>query len=130
MVYFYSLISPEMVDRYYHMALRQGNRQALMDFMSERKPPERALLKQIEIPVLIIWGRHDCLYPVEQAFRFREYLPQGRVVIVEEAAHLPMEEAPEVCGRIIRTFIDQIHIRPKRSYPAQADGSGQIPMGV
>lgn len=96
------------VTRYMDLTLRAGNRQAFLDFMRERKWPNLKLLRGIQSPTLILWGRLDDMYSVEQAFAFQENLSGAVVAIVENAGHVPMEEAPDVCASHIRKFIDML----------------------
>lgn len=52
-------------------------------------------LHRIEIPVKIIWGRHDRIFPVKYVDEFRRVLPQAQIHIVENAGHLPQAEKPD-----------------------------------
>ena len=55
----------------------------------------RDRLEKIEVPVLIVWGRHDMLVPVADAKMF-EHLIGGNAhsVIFEDTGHLAMLERP------------------------------------
>lgn len=93
------LIEEEVFKRYYRMLLREGNRKVLFtvsgDFRSSdniKKAPEK--LKEIEVPALIMWGKLDRWIPWENAERFREDLPNSKLIIYDEAGHVPMEEIP------------------------------------
>lgn len=91
------------------LSLRAGNRQAFLDFVDKRERPSLKLLKHITSPTMILWGRLDRLYDVEHAFVFQENLSDARLAIVENAGHVPMEEAPDVCALHIREFLDRLH---------------------
>lgn len=103
-----------MVTRYMDLTLRAGNRQAFLDFIRKRERPDLKLLQRIQSPALILWGRLDDMYSVEQAFVFQENLSSAIVAIVENAGHVPMEEAPDVCAGHIREFIDML--QPRLNY--------------
>jgi pyruvate dehydrogenase E2 component (dihydrolipoamide acetyltransferase) len=61
-------------------------------------------LKQLAIPVQMIWGRDDCIIPVAQAQALTTHIP---VHILDATGHLPhLEKAGEV-SRLIRQFIDE-----------------------
>lgn len=59
----------------------------------------RAGLGSIAMPVLVVGGRHDPVFPPEQQEELAAAVPGARLVIVEDAAHLaPAEAAEEVAG--------------------------------
>lgn len=103
------IIDNAEVTRYIDLSLRAGNRQAFLDFVRKRERPDLKLLQHIQSPTLILWGRLDNLYNVEQAFVFQENLPNATVAIVENAGHVPMEEAPDVCAAHILEFLDRVY---------------------
>jgi pimeloyl-ACP methyl ester carboxylesterase len=105
----YHITDNAEVTRYIDLSLRAGNRQAFLDFVRKRERPDLKLLQHIQSPTLILWGRLDNLYNVEQAFVFQENLPNATVAIVENAGHVPMEESPDVCATHIRKFLDTLH---------------------
>jgi pimeloyl-ACP methyl ester carboxylesterase len=100
------LIDNAVVTRYADLMLRTGNRLAFLDFAKGREWPDLKLLLLIHSPTLILWGKLDSMYNVEQAYRFKENLSRATIAIVENAGHVPMEEAPEVCARHICEFVD------------------------
>jgi pimeloyl-ACP methyl ester carboxylesterase len=90
-----SKVTEELIDRYYTLALREGNRQAFIDRAMQLEEDTGAGLERIGIPTLILWGRYDQWIPVEQAENFRKKLPWSQVVIYDNAGHVPHEEIPE-----------------------------------
>jgi pimeloyl-ACP methyl ester carboxylesterase len=100
------LIDNFMVTRYLNLTLREGNRQAFLDFIHDREWPDLKLLSLIQSPTLILWGRLDRMYNVEQAFAFLENLSNAVVAIVEDTCHMTMEEAPDVCAKHIHQFVN------------------------
>ena len=66
----------------------------------------RERLAQIEIPVLIVWGRNDMLVPVGDAERFRELIgANARKVIFEDTGHVAMLERPGRFNELLAGFI-------------------------
>src|SRR6185369_4661632 len=58
-------ISDALIDRYYDLARRTGNRQALMDIASSPAEPDLFdRLAAIHAPVLLQWGASDARVPV------------------------------------------------------------------
>ena len=54
-----------------------------------------------EVPVTIVWGRHDRVLLPRQARRAQRLLPRARHVMVKGAGHLLMSDAPEECVEAI-----------------------------
>ncbi|MFP3853078.1 MAG: alpha/beta fold hydrolase [Anaerolineales bacterium] len=98
-------ITEELVDRYYLLMRREGNRAALLQRMQTRDQPLADRYSTIEAPTLIMWGEQDSWIPVENAFRFEEVLPTVEVVVIEEAGHMPMEERPGVTAELAEEFL-------------------------
>jgi len=48
------------------------------------------ILKDIRIPTVIIWGKHDKVTPYKDAFVFRNNLPNVQLFSIENARHSPM----------------------------------------
>jgi pimeloyl-ACP methyl ester carboxylesterase len=66
----------------------------------------RERLPEIEIPVLIVWGREDMLVPVADAFRYAELIgPNARVEIFDDTGHVPMLERPSRFNALLRAFL-------------------------
>jgi pimeloyl-ACP methyl ester carboxylesterase len=66
----------------------------------------RERLAEIEIPVLIVWGREDLLVPVADAFRYADLIgANARVEIFEDTGHVPMLERPSRFNALLRGFL-------------------------
>jgi pimeloyl-ACP methyl ester carboxylesterase len=102
-----SKITNELVDRYFYLSLRAGNRQALIDRMQTPYDTNQIReIKNIRQPTLILWGAEDGLIPTESAFRFQQDLPNDSLVILKNSGHVPMEENPEESLEAILHFIE------------------------
>jgi pimeloyl-ACP methyl ester carboxylesterase len=66
-------------------------------------------LSEIEIPVLIAWGRHDGILPVELGIQAKETmnLPDENFVIFEHSAHIPQIEETALFNEEVITFIER-----------------------
>lgn len=62
-------------------------------------------LKDIRIPVLVLWGREDAWIPVGHAFRFRDDIPGATLVVFPGCGHVPQEEEPLKTARAILDFL-------------------------
>jgi pimeloyl-ACP methyl ester carboxylesterase len=66
----------------------------------------RDRLAQIDVPVLIVWGRNDMIVPVGDAERFEHLIgPNARTVIFEDTGHVPMLERPSRFNELLAGFI-------------------------
>lgn len=101
-----NLVTDALVQLYYDMTLREGNRRALrLRFALQQSRDESATLRTIEQPTLIIWGGRDRLIPVANAHRYAADLPNNVLVIFPELGHVPHEEAPLVTAEAVRAFL-------------------------
>jgi pimeloyl-ACP methyl ester carboxylesterase len=66
-----------------------------------------------EVPVTIVWGDRDYLLLSRQARRAQRLLPRARHVMVEDAGHVLMNDAPEAC-------VDAILATTRAATPAAA----------
>jgi pimeloyl-ACP methyl ester carboxylesterase len=90
-----SKVTDSIVDRYFELALRDGNRQAFVDrFNMSKDTSSYHKIKDIQQPTLILWGAEDLLIPVENAYKFHKDLPNNTLVILDDMGHIPMEESP------------------------------------
>lgn len=64
-----------------------------------------ARLPGIEIPVLLVWGSADPLFPLEHATRAHRLLPDSRLVVIEGAGHTPEAERPEQFNKALLDFL-------------------------
>ena len=98
-------VTPELVDLYADMALRQGNRKALARRIEQGYTANVALLGQIKVPTLVLWGGKDKLVPLELGQRFVRDIPGARLVVFEELGHVPHEEDPAATVTEVRYFL-------------------------
>jgi L-proline amide hydrolase len=64
-------------------------------------------LGEIEIPVLLLSGRHDEVQPwVVEGMHGR--LPRSEWVLFEESSHMPHVEEPERFGAVVQDFLDRV----------------------
>lgn len=101
-----SKVTPGQVDRYYDMALRAGNRRALIDRMSGGARDTSARIRSLALPTLILWGGRDRLIPPAAARRFADDIAGARLVVWEELGHLPHQEDPQRTVRELLRFLD------------------------
>jgi pimeloyl-ACP methyl ester carboxylesterase len=103
-----SKITAELIDRYYELALRTGNRKALAARFSQNKAGEfEAQIAQIKQPTLVIWGGLDRLIPPENAEKFHRDIANCRVVMFDKLGHVGHEEDPVATVSAAQAFLDR-----------------------
>lgn len=65
-----------------------------------------ARYREIDVPVLLLWGRHDRVIPVAIGRRLEAELPRARLEILDDCGHLPPEELPEASLAIVESFLE------------------------
>jgi len=100
-----SLVTPDLVDRYHALTLREGNRDAFVARARLREHSRFDELGRLSVPTLIQWGERDRWIPVEQARLFADAIPGAELILYPDAGHVPMEEIPAATARDARAFL-------------------------
>ena len=62
-------------------------------------------LGNVAVPTLLVWGRHDPMFPLTLAERAVNLIPAARLHVVEESRHWPYLERPGEFNRVLLEFI-------------------------
>jgi pimeloyl-ACP methyl ester carboxylesterase len=100
-------VTPELVQRYRRLALRDGNRAAFVARAQAPRVDRSAQLSLLRVPTLILWGRKDRLIPVAHATRFTEAVPGAELIVYESLGHVPMEESGESSALDVEAFLSK-----------------------
>jgi pimeloyl-ACP methyl ester carboxylesterase len=105
------LVTPELVDRYYELTLRPGNREALVQRFSQRDDPQLnpPRISRIGVPTLIIWGGRDQLIPPVNADLFNAAIKGSQLEIFPALGHVPQEEDPTATVAVVKKFLQGNH---------------------
>jgi len=76
-------------------------RSGRIDYLNE-------VLPNINIPVLIVVGRQDEFTPVAKAEEMRQKLQNSRLVVIEDAGHMPNLEHPGEFNQIVLDFLKSV----------------------
>ena len=63
-------------------------------------------LNEIKVPLQLIWGADDPLFPVAQATRAHALVAHSRLAVIEGAGHSPQAERPEEFNRVLLNFLN------------------------
>ena len=88
-----SKVTDEVTTRYYELMLREGNRQATLDRLSQPRN-SNIQFERLTMPTLILWGAEDTWIPLAQGKRLQQALPGSNLMILDGVGHVPMEESP------------------------------------
>ncbi|HTQ29467.1 MAG TPA: alpha/beta hydrolase, partial [Puia sp.] len=65
-------VTDALVQRYYDLTLREGNREALLQRIKSGYDQDSSKIHLLTVPTLIIWGDKDQLVPLEDAYLFHQ----------------------------------------------------------
>lgn len=101
------LVTEDLVDRYYDITRRAGNRAALIQRFEEgvMSPDASRRLATLEQPALILWGGQDRLIPPGIADHFDRDMPNSEKVVFDALGHVPHEEDPVATAAAVRAFL-------------------------
>jgi pimeloyl-ACP methyl ester carboxylesterase len=100
-------VSDELIDRYFELALREGNRPALglrlqqleMGLHAER-------IRTLALPTLVLWGGRDRLVPPANGERFAADIRGAKLLVFDRLGHLPQEEDPAATAAATLAFLE------------------------
>lgn len=80
-------------------------------FTSIREPqfsiPAKEILPQLNIPMLLIWGKQDRMVPLQFAKSFAQMNNQLELILLDDVGHCPHDEKPKVFNKIIVNWLTQ-----------------------
>jgi pimeloyl-ACP methyl ester carboxylesterase len=62
-------------------------------------------LNELKIPVQLIWGADDPLFPVAHAERAQTLIQRAKLAVIEGAGHTPQAERPEEFNHLLHEFL-------------------------
>ncbi|MGI3184367.1 alpha/beta fold hydrolase [Nioella aestuarii] len=95
-----------VIDTILDMAARAGvDRFQAQSRALQRRPDQQGTLRRLMVPTLVICGAHDRLFPPRRHEIMAGLLPQARMVLLEEAGHIPMLEQPEQMAECLNQWL-------------------------
>jgi pimeloyl-ACP methyl ester carboxylesterase len=104
------LVTPAMVDRYYDLLMRKGNRAATLARLraGPDDPDAYKSITTITAPTLILWGEQDPWIPLNDATRFATDIKGATKITYPNTGHLPQEEQASETARAVDVFLTQV----------------------
>ncbi|MFF9340353.1 alpha/beta fold hydrolase [Streptomyces sp. NPDC014773] len=98
--------------------LRDAIRATYISGLDEHRVPEtiddRAALKELAVPALVIVGRHDVICGVRWGTELSELIPDARLLVLENSGHFGHVEEPEPFADAVSRFVRET-ARPFRA---------------
>ena len=100
-------IDDELIELLYQPTQRDGAAEAFRGFINlfdDHLAPE--LMKNLSIPVDLIWGEQDPWEPLQEAKRWKESISCVRSLeVVRQAGHCPHDESPDETNRLLAAIV-------------------------
>lgn len=101
-----SRVTSALVDRYFELLTRDGNRRALNvylhDFGSDLATDR---IRTLRVPTLILWGGRDRLISASVARQFQRDIADSQLVVFPALGHVPQEEDAPQSVVPVRVFL-------------------------
>jgi pimeloyl-ACP methyl ester carboxylesterase len=65
------------------------------------------LLKNIEVPTLLLWGEDDTITTMDVAEQFHKHIKNSQLVTIKKCGHAPMIEYPEWFAEQVKVFLEK-----------------------
>ena len=102
-------VTGELVERYYDLVMKPGNREAFIDLVNTKYEFHGDLVSQIESPTMIMWGKEDNWVTLKNAYAFHERIKDSIMVLYDGVGHVPMEESPMETASDLISFLENVN---------------------
>lgn len=100
----------EMIEEVYNLILSYENViRAIRLTKSIKKYKMHEDIKQIKMPILLIWGKNDPVTPPEIGAEFHQLLSNSELHYLDNCGHVPTQEKPIEVISLIHGFFRKIH---------------------
>jgi len=100
---------PHYLDPYHEQMQYHGFRRAILrtlrNYVAKDSTGEYPKLGASGKPVLLVWGKQDKDVPFAISAKVRAAVPQAEFLPIEDAAHIPHYEHPELVNPVIAEFL-------------------------
>lgn len=100
-----SKVTDSLIDRYYQLQRRPGNRAAMIQRINSIRFTNTDKLASLKMPVFILWGDTDNWIPLKHAYQFQKAIPNSKLVVFANTGHVPQEEAPDESVNAVKDWL-------------------------
>jgi abhydrolase domain-containing protein 6 len=79
------------------------------------------IMKEIRMPVLIMWGDRDRVTHISSMSVFQQGIPQARTVVFKDCGHMPMVEIPKESASVYASFLEGLEGKEPAAQPKASD---------
>jgi len=102
---FGALPEQEEILAYYHPLQIPGTARAIIASSTNSREIETLNAKDLNLPVLGIWGENDTWVPLASRQKILDSIPRVRLEIIPDSGHNPMETHPEAFNKHLLNFL-------------------------
>lgn len=120
-----------LVDRWYDLWMREGQREAQLDRLSQYKAGDiEGLIRSLRLPVLLLWGELNTTAVFSQSQTFRKLLadaPVVRFIAYPGLGHMALQEDGARLAQDVRAWLDSPAtpepVEPESGLPPTTSGN-------
>lgn len=103
-------LTDELIDRWYDMWMREGQREAQLDRLKQYKAGDiEDIIRALKPPTLLLWGEANTTADFAQAGKFQDLLENVaslKFISYPGVGHMAVQEAGQATGSDVREFLD------------------------
>jgi pimeloyl-ACP methyl ester carboxylesterase len=102
------LITDQLVEQEFQRHLRIGDGYTITRFLAgslSEDQFENEKLGHLTLPTLLIWGRDDRLFSLEDAHGFGKAIHGSKLVVIEQCGHMPQLEKSDEFNKALLAFL-------------------------
>jgi pimeloyl-ACP methyl ester carboxylesterase len=100
-----AFVTPEVIDGYFRPLRMNGTMRAFASLGAQRRRDAPLDPERIRQRTLVLWGEHDRLIPLARGEELARRIPNAQLEVIPGAAHLPLEEQPELSNKALEEFL-------------------------
>ncbi|MGI0483484.1 alpha/beta fold hydrolase [Geminocystis sp. CENA526] len=109
----HSNVDDELINIISRPPLDRGSARALIALsktMGDFSTSLEELLKRVDIPILLLWGKLDRLIPPTQAQKLAQINPNIELKLLDNLGHCLHDESPQLFNQIVLNFLGSIEL--------------------
>jgi pimeloyl-ACP methyl ester carboxylesterase len=109
-------MSPDMEEYYLKPFKVENWDKSLWEFTLASHPVGLAdRLSELNQPCLVITGDDDRIVPTRESIRLASELPDGRLIVIENAGHVPHEEQPQLFMNAVADYLQTVQVKEEQN---------------
>jgi pimeloyl-ACP methyl ester carboxylesterase len=96
---------PKYITQMHYKGFRQAILSTIRNFLSQDNTGAYAEVGKSGKPVMLFWGRADITVPFAVSDQVRKSIPQAEFHAIDDAAHVPFYEHPEIVNPLLIEFL-------------------------